>query len=111
MTGPFTGLRILDFSRDKSGKYAAMIMSDLGAEVIRVDHLEDKVSIDPEDRLFNRGKKSITLELTSEKGSKFLRELVKSSDLLIHTWLVKEAKSAFMDYDSISNINESLIYC
>ena len=63
MTGPFTGLRILDFSRDKSGKYASMIMSDMGAEVIRVAHLEAKVSVDPEDRLFNRGKKSITLEL------------------------------------------------
>ena len=111
MTGPFTGLRILDFSRDKSGKYASMIMSDMGAEVIRVDHLEDKVSVDPEDRLFNRGKKSITLELMSEKGSKFLNELVKSSDLLIHTWLAKEAKAAFLDYDNISNMNESLIYC
>ena len=86
-------------------------MSDMGAEVIRVDHLEDKVSVDPEDRLFNRGKKSITLELMSEKRSKFLNELVKSSDLLIHTWLAKEAKSAFLDYDNISNMNESLIYC
>jgi crotonobetainyl-CoA:carnitine CoA-transferase CaiB-like acyl-CoA transferase len=99
LAGPFTGLRILDFSRDRAGKYSTMIMSDMGAEVIRVDPPQEKIDIDPEDRLFNRGKKSLTIDLESKKKSDFLNDLVKSSDLLVHTWLVKEAKSAFMDYE------------
>ena len=64
MAGPYTDIRVLDFSRDMAGRYATMMMADMGAEVIRVES-PDAVSkgSTQSNRLFDRGKKSIFLDL------------------------------------------------
>ena len=112
MAGPYTDIRVLDFSRDMTGRYATMMMADMGAEVIRVES-PDAVSEGPNqsNRLFDRGKKSIFLDLSEPSGIKQLANLLKSADMMFETWLVSEAKSAFLDYETVSSINPSLIYC
>ena len=106
MAGPYTDIRVLDFSRDMTGRYATMMMADMGAEVIRVES-PDAVSEGPNqsNRLFDRGKKSIFLDLSEPSGIKQLANLLKSADMMFETWLVSEAKSAFLDYETVSSIN------
>ena len=111
MTGPFADIRVLDFSRDMAGRYAAMMMCDMGAEVVRIDSKSEESILDPDNRLLDRGKKSLTLDLSDELGANFLKKLVKSSDVLVETWLASESKSSFLDYETISHINPLLIYC
>ena len=112
MAGPYTDIRVLDFSRDMAGRYATMMMADMGAEVIRVES-PDAVSNESNqsNRLFDRGKKSIFLDLSSPEGMIRLTDILKSADMLFETWLLSEAKSAFLDYETVSKINPFLIYC
>jgi len=95
-----------------AGRYATMMMADMGAEVIRVES-PDAVANESNrsNRLFDRGKKSIFLDLSSPEGMTRLTDILKSADMLFETWLVSEAKSAFLDYETVSKINPFLIYC
>jgi len=95
-----------------AGRYATMMMADMGAEVIRVES-PDAVANESNrsNRLFDRGKKSIFLDLSSPEGMIRLTDILKSADMLFETWLVSEAKSAFLDYETVSKINPFLIYC
>ena len=57
MTGVFSDIRILDFSRDIPGMYTSLLMSDMGAEVIKIEPLGgDPLRSDPNYRFYNRGK-------------------------------------------------------
>lgn len=92
--------------------YTSLLMGDMGAEVIKVEPIGgDPLRSDPNYRFFNRGKKSVCLDLSSDKQIKNLHRLIKSSDIVITTWLISEAKSAFLDYENLSKINSSLLYC
>ncbi len=94
-----------------AGRYAAMMMCDMGAEVVRIDSKSEESILDPDNRLLDRGKKSLTLDLSDDLGTNFLKKLIKSSDVLVETWLASESKSSFLDYETISHINPLLIYC
>ena len=112
MTSTFSDIRILDFSRDIPGMYASLLMSDMGAEVIKIEPLGgDPLRSDPNYRFYNRGKKSVCLDLSSDKEMQNLHSLIKSSDVIVTTWLLSEAKSTFLDYESLSKINPSILHC
>ena len=99
-------------SQNEAGMYAGLLMADMGAEVIKVEPINgDPLRQNDNYRLYNRGKKSISLDLSDSRDIKTFDALIKKSDVFIQTYLIKEAKSAFLDFDSISNKNESLIYC
>ena len=112
MTSTFSDIRILDFSRDIPGIYASILMSDMGAEVIKIEPLGgDPLRSDPNYRFYNRGKKSICLDLSSDKEMQNLHSLIKSSDVIVTTWLLSEAKAIFLDYENLSKINPSILHC
>ena len=96
MAGPYTDIRVLDFSRDMTGRYATMMMADMGAEVIRVES-PDAVSNESNqsNRLFDRGKKSIFLDLSNREGMTGLTDILKSAEMMFEPCLLSEAKSAF----------------
>jgi len=99
-------------SQNEAGMYAGLLMADMGAEVIKIEPLNgDPLRKNDRYRLYNRSKKSISLDLSNAKDSTTFDELVKSSDVFIQTFLIKEATSAFLDFDTISSKNSSLIYC
>ena len=95
--GPLQGLKVLDLSRYIAGPYCAMLLGDLGADVVKVEKPEtgeETRAIEPlvgGDSLFvmvfNRNKKSITLNLRDPQGQKILRELVSESDILVENFL------------------------
>lgn len=117
------GIRILDLTRILAGPYCTMILGDLGAEVLKVEephHGDDTRQWGPpfaaggESAYFlcvNRNKLSVTLNLKSERGQAILRDLIKSSDVLIENFRVGTLERWGLSYDALQTIRPGLIYC
>ena len=123
MTLPLENITILDLSRMLPGPYCTMILSDLGAEVIRVEDPNYPYSNLPpffqkgkyRESAFNsvlmRNKKSITLNLKTEKAREIFYELVKRADVVFDTFRPKVMEKLKIDYNTLSSINPSIICC
>lgn len=118
---PLKGVRIIDLSRVLAGPFCSMILSELGAEVIKVEipELGDDTRAYPpfingESSYFlsiNRGKKSVTLDLKKTEAREVLYRLVKKSDVLLENFRPGVTKRLGVDYETIHEINPRLIYC
>ncbi|MGI8792852.1 MAG: CaiB/BaiF CoA transferase family protein [Acidimicrobiales bacterium] len=86
MAGPLTGTRIIEIAGIGPGPFAAMVLSDMGAEVIRVDRSQAVMGGDP-DRppidVLNRGRRSIGVDLKNPDGVETVLRLVEGADALI----------------------------
>ena len=124
MTGPLTGLRVVDFGRYIAGPYCAALLADFGAEVIRVekrDGRDDRTLISLGERedgtpcegamflQMNRNKKSLTLDPGSERGREVIRRLVASADVVIANLPRETLKSMGLDYETVSRVNPRAI--
>ena len=120
-----TGLKVLDCGENVSAPYAAKLMADLGAEVIKV---EPPVSGDvarsrgpfprehQDDREYsglflalNTSKRGVTIDLTHPEGRTLLDRLVKHADVLIHNYTTSRAAGLGLDYERLSKINDQLV--
>jgi len=123
MSLPLKGKVILDLSRMLPGPYCTMILSDLGAEVIRVEDPNYPYS-NPgpyfqkgnyRESAFHsilmRNKKSITLNLKDEKARNIFYELVKKADVVLDTFRPKVMNKLKIDYNTLALINPSIICC
>jgi alpha-methylacyl-CoA racemase len=84
--GPLQVLRIIEMAGIRAGTFASMMLSDMGADVIRVDRSANAMGGDPEAPpadIFNRGRRSIALDLKSPEGVATLLELVEHADALL----------------------------
>lgn len=120
------GIKILDLTHMLSGPYASMMLADMGAETIKVEppvtgegtrRLLEK---DPKNSLngfgayymtLNRNKKSITLDLKSEKGLEIFYALVKTADVVISNFSAGVTARLKVDYEHLSKINPRIITC
>lgn len=122
MAGPLEGCRVLDLTRVLSGPWCTMMLSDLGAEVVKVEEpgkgdysraygppFKDGESV--YFMGYNRGKRSVTLNLKDPRAQEVLRGLVSKVDILVHNYLAEWVNRIGLDYDSIKKINPSLVYC
>ncbi|MFX0097911.1 MAG: CaiB/BaiF CoA transferase family protein [Candidatus Hodarchaeota archaeon] len=115
------GVRVLDLTRLLIGDYCTMLLGDMGAEVIKVEEpaLGDYIRWAPPfineqsvlHLLLNRNKRSLKLNLKSEKGKEVFNKLVKRSDLIVENFRPSVAEKLGIDYDSVKKINEQIIYC
>lgn len=116
------GIKVLDLTRFLAGPYCSMILADLGAEVIKVERPGTGDGsrqwgppfIQGESAYFlsiNRNKKSITLNLQSEKGKTILHKMAASCDILIENFRPGTAQRLGADYATLRKINPKLIYC
>ncbi len=109
---PLDGVKVLDLGMAIAGPFGCQILSDLGAEVIKVNGLYDlfwhRVHIA---YMSNRGKKSITLNLKDPRSMKVLLDLVKDADVVHHNMRYDAAVRLKIDYESLKQINPKLIYC
>ena len=84
MEGVFDGLRVLDLSWGTAGPMTTMLLSDGGAAVTRIERPDgDPFSSQSGYRVWNRGKKSIDLDLASTEGRDHARRLIRSADVLV----------------------------
>ncbi len=122
MTGALTGIRVLDLTRALAGPYCTMMLGDMGAEVIKVespDGGDDSRAwappfVGPESAYFlscNRNKKSMTLNLRSEKAKKILTDLIKASDVVVENFRPGVMKKMGFPYETLRAINPRVIFC
>ena len=123
MSLPLEGKVILDLSRMLPGPYCSMILSDLGADVIRVEDPNYPYSNPPPflqkgsyresafHSILMRNKKSITLNLKKPEARKIFYELVKQADVVLDTFRPKVMNKLKIDYDTLVSINPSIICC
>jgi len=129
MAGPLSHIRVLDLSRVLAGPWAGQNLADLGAEVIKVERpgsgddsrafgppwVKDKDGRDTEDSAYytsaNRGKKSITVDISKPEGQKLVRELTRISDVLIENYKFGDLARYRLSYEDLNKINPRLVYC
>jgi len=118
----FESLKIIELGRVYSSPLCGMVLSDLGAQVIKIE----RPDIGDESRHFgesdqlnrscyfdslNRNKASMSLDLKNKEDQDVLIELIKESDVLIHNWLQKSLDKLGFSYEAVHAINPRLIYC
>ncbi|MCA0900990.1 CaiB/BaiF CoA transferase family protein [Microbulbifer agarilyticus] len=129
MSGPLSHLKVLDLSRILAGPWASQVLADFGAEVIKIErpgkgddtrhwgppYLQDVEGKDTADAAYylsaNRGKKSITVDITKPEGQALIKELVQQCDILLENYKVGGLAKYGLDYASIRAINPRIIYC
>ena len=120
MPGPLDGVKVVEFTEIIAGPFAGMLLSDMGAEVIKVeppwgDPWRGTQPISPtESRVFiayNRGKRSITLDLTTDAARDILDRLIPQMDVAIVNYRPDVAAKLGVDYEALSALNSRLIYC
>ena len=129
MPGPLSHVRVLDLSRVLAGPWAGQNLADLGAEVIKVERpgagddsrafgppwVKDVQGRDTKDSAYytsaNRGKKSITIDISKPEGQKLVRDLAKISDVLIENYKFGDLARYGLAYEDLKKINPGLVYC
>ena len=125
MTAPLAGLRVIELARILAGPWAGQTLSDLGADVIKVEAPEGDDTrrwgppfIDREqDRsaayfhATNRGKKSVTVDFRTPGGQETVRRLVTGADVVIENFKVGGLAKYGLDYAALSALNPRLICC
>ena len=115
-------IRVLDLTRLLPGPYATQLLVDMGADVVKVEDTEsgDYARLVPPytdegvGAVFdavNRGKKSVALDLKSEEGQEALLGLVEAADVLIESFRPGVVDRLGVDYETVSEHNEEIIYC
>ncbi|WP_108508537.1 CaiB/BaiF CoA transferase family protein [Polynucleobacter acidiphobus] len=127
--GALSHIRVLDLSRVLAGPWCAQNLADLGAQVIKVERpgagddtrhwgppfAKDSNGQDTTESAYyisiNRNKKSITLDISTPEGQAIVRDLVKTSDVVIENYKVGQLAKYGLDYQSLCAIKPNLIYC
>lgn len=122
--GPLKGLTVLDITRVVAGPYCSMLLADLGATVIKVEHPGDPdyartfpPFVGPEDAQlsafftqYNRNKLGITLDFKSTDGKELLKKLVRNTDILVENFRPGTMDKLGLGYEVLQQINPRLIY-
>ncbi|WP_370270228.1 CaiB/BaiF CoA transferase family protein [Nioella sp.] len=125
MSAPLEGLKVIELARILAGPWAGQTLSDLGAEVIKVESPagDDTRQWGPpfiereEDTTAayfhscNRGKRSVVADFRTEEGQEMVRGLVADADILIENFKLGGLAKYGLDYESLSKVNPRLIYC
>ncbi len=128
MSGPLSGLRVLDLTRVLAGPWATQMLADFGAEVIKIERpgegddtrgwgppfLTNADGTSGDSAYFqsaNRGKHSVCIDMAKPEGQDLLRRLAAQSDIIVENFKVGGLKKYGLDYDSLNAVNPKLIYC
>ncbi|MGX8013578.1 CaiB/BaiF CoA transferase family protein [Mesorhizobium sp. ORM8.1] len=119
---PLDGVKVLDLSRVLAGPWATMTLSDLGADIWKVENLDggddtrawsvpNYNGVSTYFLAANRGKKSIAIDLKKTAGLETVRDLARQADIVIENFRSGVADRLGVGYESLSGINPSIIYC
>jgi len=120
MNGMLSGITVIDLTRHLAGPFCTMTLSDMGADVIKVEPLplgdESRTAgpfIKGESGYFmsvNRGKKGMTLNIKSNEGKEILRKLIQRGDIIVESFRPGVAKRLGFSYEDVIKINPRIIY-
>ncbi len=120
MTGPLDGVKILDFTEIIAGPFAAMLLADMGADVIKIEPpwgepwRLNQPFLPFEARTYislNRGKRSLPLDLTKPEAREVIYKLIPDTDVVIINYRPDVPYNLGIDYETLSAINPRLVYC
>ena len=118
MSYPLAGIKVLDLSRVLAGPFAGRMLSDLGADVVKLEPPEGDVTrhwgvkrgdISGYYHQQNAGKRNIAVDLRHPKGVEIVKSLVKQADVLIENFRPDVMQRLGIDYDTLAEINPRLI--
>jgi crotonobetainyl-CoA:carnitine CoA-transferase CaiB-like acyl-CoA transferase len=122
--GALSGLRVIDFTHFIAGPYATLILADLGADVIKIENPARgdefrhyppySEKLDGEGAPFlwvNRNKKSVAVDMKSPEGSKIVRDLIESADIIVENFSTGVMERFGLGYEELAASNPRLIYC
>ncbi|MGZ8993514.1 MAG: CaiB/BaiF CoA transferase family protein [Burkholderiaceae bacterium] len=122
-------LRVLDLTRVLAGPWCTQLLADLGAEVIKIErpgsgddtrawgppYLKDSAGADTSEAAYylsaNRGKRSVTIDISTAEGQSLLHKLAEQCDIVVENYMVGQLAKYKLDYASLVAINPGLIYC
>src|SRR5215813_11758413 len=128
MAGPLSHIRVIDLSRVLAAPWTGQNMADLGAEVIKIERpksgddsrafgppwLKDASGKDTRESAYfacaNRGKKSVTVNLSTPEGQKIVRDLAAKCDVLIENYKVGDLARYGLGYEDLKKLNPKIIY-
>lgn len=128
MSGPLTGLRVLDLSRVLAGPVCTQILGDLGAEIIKIERpgygddtrkwgppfLKDKDGNDTAESAYylscNRNKKSAAIDITTAEGQNLIHALLEKSDVMIENFKVGNLERYGLGHEQIKDRHPHIIY-
>ena len=128
-TGPLTHIKVLDLSRVLAGPWAGQILADLGATVIKVERpgagddtrvwgppfLKDEQGNETREACYflaaNRGKESITVDISQPQGQDIIRKLAAQADIVLENYKVGTLERYNLSYEDLKAVNPALIYC
>ncbi len=119
MKGVLEGVKVLELGNFISGPYGACLLADMGAQVTKVENPKggdpfrgwDLGGDQPNFWAFNRGKKSITLNLQTAEGKKIFLGLAETADVVLENFRPGVMKKLGIDYESLRALNPRLIHC
>jgi crotonobetainyl-CoA:carnitine CoA-transferase CaiB-like acyl-CoA transferase len=127
--GPLAGVRVLDLTRIMAGPWATQMLADLGADVIKVERpgvgddtrswgppfLADKSGKPTSETAYNlavnRGKRSMTVDLSKPEGQEIVKSLARKSDMLFENFKVGDLARYGLGYEALRDLHRGLIYC
>ena len=125
MRGPLSDVRVVDLTQVLSGPYATMLLADMGADVIKIEpptgdvsrawgpHLDDPVRAESYGGYFasiNRNKRSVVLDLHTERGIHDLHQLLATADVLVENFRIGVMDRMNLDYESLHARYPRLVY-
>ena len=121
-TGPLKGLKVIDLSHIMAGPACAMLLADMGADVIKVERIPQgddsrrmvPPTIGDESAAFlimNRNKRGLALDLQPEAGRNVLSRLLRNADVLIENFRRGAMEQMGFGYDAVHALNPKLVYC
>jgi crotonobetainyl-CoA:carnitine CoA-transferase CaiB-like acyl-CoA transferase len=129
MSLPLSNIRVLDLSRVLAGPWCGQTLADLGAEVIKVErpgagddtrgwgppYLKDPDGRDTTEAAYylaaNRGKQSVTINISKPEGQELIRRLARQSDVFIENYKVGDMARYGLAYEDLRQLNPRLVYC
>jgi crotonobetainyl-CoA:carnitine CoA-transferase CaiB-like acyl-CoA transferase len=128
-SGALSHLRVLDLSRVLAGPWASQVLADLGAEVIKIERpgagdetrawgppwLRDARGVETSESAYfagaNRGKKSVTVDLTRRAGQAIVRGIADRSDVVLENFKAGALARHGLGYEDLARSNPGLVYC
>jgi CoA:oxalate CoA-transferase len=118
--GPLNGIRVIDLTQVLFGPFATMLLGDMGAEIIKIERpvIGDIArgngpvvkGVSTYFLSLNRGKKSVTQDISTKEGAEVLLKLAKTADILVENYKPGTMRKMGLDYEKIKEINPRLIY-
>lgn len=119
---PLKDVLVLDLSRVLAGPLSTMVLGDLGADVIKVEHPDRGddtrdwgIPVAPKETsyyfAFNRNKRSIAIDLTTQAGQEKVRKLAAKADVVIENFKAGGIEKFGLDYETLRKTNPGLVYC